>query len=387
MDGLNASLAPWQGTLVVCTGEEECVAASGGAVASAGIVKCTLLAGVADGRYCTCNPFRTGPSCSEPQPPLVALGATYLPLSLLLVRAIWLALCDLRLCPPQLRSSPGAVCLVLNTCTSLCGAVAYGMVFALRVSDGPLNTIATLWQVSLLALILMVNLLMLFVALVFESVHAIANGLKMHSKAAYLCMLLLVVVEYSALLLVKLTTQKVLVICAIAMIVAGLWLRATVRMSRTLESFGQSWQDEGGHNGRSDKILEKARASRRLVAFAGRHAVLALICSAAIALAPVTVLSSAPLVLVSWTCEWTVHCCIVRVVCRLGDYLGDPFRQGARRNTRRKDRASAAKVAASAASRSTAAQGKPQPSATSSLSPSVHEAAQRGSAVPSHSTG
>jgi hypothetical protein len=218
----------------------------------------------------------------------------------------------------------------------------------------------------MLAVVFFANLLFLYMALVFESVYEMSRNREVHQKMWYICIFLLSVVECTALQLAKLKTHIYLTMCIIVIIVAVLWLRATVLMARALLKMGEG----GAHDSSSVVLMEKAQATKRLIIVTARLLVLFVLCYVEIVLAALTVLSPAPLVFVTWTVEWIQYLCFVILIDRLGDYLGVPIRRAAGRVHRR----TSAKVAASvqrASSRPdlSAVRNTPEPSSTGSLEP------------------
>ncbi len=326
-------LAPWGGRLVSCVDKKQCAAGGGGGDAPLSVlmVYCTwqtgLPDGAKDGNYCECKPFWRGLTCQEATPVEQLRGILQVPSALLAVLALWRALRDLRECPREKRASPGALCLMLDTCAASFYALWMSCICVMRWTGGNAAVKAIL-DVAEPSSLVMIFSTALFCALVFECISALAEQRTVRQKRWYALIALLVAAEIASFLKFRVFWQR-FVVCAVGMlVVALLWIRAARLLANTLED----------HSCGSAPLVEKARVTREFIQFLCRFLALELGCLSVLALLNIKGLNnlSPPPVIVS-VCllEAVIYTVCAAVILRFQDYLGMPLRRSRARSLKR----------------------------------------------------
>jgi hypothetical protein len=326
-----AALQAWDGALVNCTSDDMCTETSGGSGGRAHwlAVSCSWMAGlpdgIADGRYCECAMFRVGATCNNVQPALQVFGAVTVLTAVLAGLAAWRGMRDLRQCPRELRSSPGAVCSAFNVCAASALMIGSSLVAVTRMTGGS-AAFAAVVKASLAITLGFSFSLFLLLALVFETVVTLtAEHSAVNSKRWYCGATLLLAAEAAGISTAKSITH-VRIWVAIGFLVVGLlWLRATVMLARLLD----------GYSANSAAIADKALATRQLIRFVAWSVGLMVACQAERAMFPLTRNSHPALIAATLFLDWVFGMTMAAVFVRLQDYLGAPLRKASHRQTRR----------------------------------------------------
>jgi hypothetical protein len=324
-----AALQAWDGALVNCTSDNICAETSGGRVPPL-FMACSWMAGLpdgfADGRYCTCSPFRVGATCTDVQPALQVRGALTAAVVVLAGLAAWRGTRDLRQCPRELRRSPGAVCLAVNVCAVSAWMINTSMLGVTRMTGGSAALIAVIITASQYVTLGLSYALFLLMALVFETVTSATEQRAMNHTRWYCGATFLLAAELTGVATAKFKAQADISIGIGALVVGLLWLRATVMLYRMLDDFSSD----------SAAIAEKAQATRQLIRFTALGMGLIVACKAENAMVPITANSHPALIAATWFLDWLFLMTVVVILVRIQDYLGAPLRAASQRQTKRR---------------------------------------------------